>query len=97
MVTERAITLLYSMPQRSYSPFRCIKEAWRTTSSSPRCGGKNRSVDLLWTHFAVHYCAKGAFRWLPAHVFSYSCGLLGHFHGGNTGSNPVEDANQPAA
>ena len=51
------------------------------------------SVDLLWTHSVVRYRAKDAFRWLPAHVFSHNCGLLGHFHGGNTGSNPVGDAN----
>src|ERR1700729_3260463 len=49
--------------------------------------------DPLGTHLIVCYYAKDAFRWLPAHLFSCSYGLPGFFHGGNTGSNPVGDAN----
>jgi hypothetical protein len=43
--------------------------------------------------FCSCYSAQGAFRWLPALAFSYSYSLRRAFHGGNTGSNPVGDAN----
>src|SRR5690242_2589726 len=46
----------------------------------------------------VHECVPAAtsyaFRSHPRRVFSASYSLTGFFHGGNTGSNPVGDANK---
>jgi hypothetical protein len=45
-------------------------------------------------HESVPTATKHAFRSHPRRVFSISYLLTGFFHGGNTGSNPVGDANK---
>jgi hypothetical protein len=49
----------------------------------------------IMVHEPVPTTTKHAFGSHPRRVFSISYLLTGFFHGGNTGSNPVGDANNP--
>ena len=54
----------------------------------------------LWSNYGpviVSDHAKTAFGSHPRRVFSISYQITGFFHGGNTGSNPVGDANSTSA